>query len=354
VSIEAFKKLLTLNKNYGPSQDVPHIVFSALLQLISHGLEPFDRPPHVTITGTDESLTNRAGVLIETCCYKPHITSITDLPSHFSQPTEDTPGVIIVYIYHKLNQSILKNRLSHLLNKQRVPIVIIGNIQSIERAFLNSTIHINLPPTCNPLPRYYASQAEEEIKNLSNDIKSFWKEHGEDIENTYKSFQRPGWLSNRDEELWLSILATAEVIDANLRKPLLKEKMLRLAQNIVQSRKVDESMINPDLKILEVTQTFIKKNLPMLKRPGFYYGPKLNQFVREMLQTPNLRDCQISHVLRSYQVVIDTCRPRIQIQVKKKGHLMKKIIQPTCFKFDLQKLANVLDFFHGGKNGRTN
>ena len=180
------------------------------------------------------------------------------------------------------------------------------------------------------------------MKNL---MTMFWQKHLNAILENHSGFQPPPWLVNFALDFWPPLMVIADVIGVLWGKPIFKDKIFSLAEKIITSRKMDDSSITLEEKILQAVQGFIKATKPMDDDTRFYNGLFMLQYIRDMLDMPRLTPEKISEVLNRSGIVLERWRPRIEIDDEKRSTKkinVKKIIQVTCYHLNEEKLSELL------------
>lgn len=346
---ETAERLDSFNNNYCGLEGDPLALLSSY-QIYLFGHQNFDHPSNIIIMGPDDFINSRIGKVLEDLTSDFISTSFADISSLLESRQV---RLAIVYIHQKLRPSAPFGRLCQILRTSKFPIAIIVNSALIEGCFLPYTIPFYIPPSLLPLKSYRHSAVEPELEKIRELIKRFWQDFKGPILENYKRFPTPDWLIN-DEDSWLPILAPAQSVNTPLGKGTFAEKILQLAERIIKSRKRDESSLSLEAKVLQATQAFIKAAKPMKENPRFYNGLDLLEFIRKMIDRPNLPLEKISEILNRNDVVVDTWRPHLEVVDKERSTKKKqvmKIIQITCYEFNAQKLSEAQNKHFGGNNG---
>lgn len=354
--IEAINNLLN---EYCPLGDYAPVMSWELVYL--RGAKYFHHRSHLSATGPDDFANNRLGMIVEAISPNPSAMTFSDISVRPGTHQVKQGGTMIIYLEKKPRHSEEYERLCQLMrdayfDNGHAPVVIIGNGAFVDRKLKGPTIHLYVAPFITHVPGFFLGKVEEEVKTVRELIDEFWGKNLPDILGCYNNFSRPDWLRNQDEQLWLPILAPAKAYSDLLGQPVLFENMLTLAKKIVTSRKMEESAIPLEQKILEAVLAYVKEKKPLKEKKSnskdnFYYGPEMFQFIRSMVLEPELRKERISEILNDHHVVKDTWRPRFKESETKvedsdkdekkctKKKKEDKIIQPTCYAFDKKKLS---------------
>ena len=357
--IEAVKKLFN---EHCPLCDPLYYDLTAWFVVHTYGAHHLNHPSHLSITGPDDFANNRLGKIMEAIAYNPLVTTFSDLSLRPGADQNKEIGTRIIYVEKKLRHSEEYERLCHLLcdpyledgkttsGEPGTPVMIIGNNGFIDPKLTNRTIPLYVVPFTSHVQGFFYSKLKGEIVGARNSIVKFWKDGLSKILECYNNFSRPDWLKNQHEHSWLPILAPAEAYSHLLHQPTHFEQMLTLAEKVVTSRRMAESSIPLEQKVLEATLTFIRTTshgtIKNHEGTEFYLGPALCEFIRKMTDLPQLRKEKISKILNDHDgVVVATWRPRIEVDDEKastKDKQVKKIIQPTCYAINQERLAETL------------
>jgi hypothetical protein len=353
--IDAVNNLLN---EYCPLGDHAPVMSWDLVYL--HGAKYFHHRSHLSATGPDDFANNRLGMIVEAISPNPSVMTFSDISLRSGTNQVKQGGTMIIYLEKKPRHSEDYERLCQLMrdayfDNGHAPVVIIGNGAFVDRKLKYPTIHLCVPPFTTHVPGFFVSKVEEEVKKVRELLDEFWGKKMSDILDCYNNFPRFDWLRNQDEQLWIPILAPAKVYSCLLNQPFFFEQVLTLAKKMVTSRKMEESAISLEQKVLEAALAFLEedKNKPMERKPkhnpddDFYYGPDLFKSIQGKLklERPKLRKEEISEILNDHEGVKDTWRPRVKVVDEEKStktNRAEKIIQPMCYAFDKGKLSDAL------------
>lgn len=360
--IEAVNNLLN---EYCPLGDHAPVMSWELVYL--RGAKYFHHRSHLSATGPDDFANNRLGMIVEALSPDPSVMTFSDISLRSGTNQVKQGGTMIIYLEKKPRHSEEYERLCQLmrdayLDNGYAPVVIIGNGEFVDRKLKDPTIHLYVAPFITHVPRFFSGKVEEEVKTVRELIDEFWGKNLPDILGCYNNFSRLDWLRNQDEQLWLPILAPAKVYSCLLNQPLFFEQVLTLAKKMVTSRRMEESAIPLEQKVIEATLAFVEEKKPLKGKKSksnddFYYGPEMFKFIRTMVLEPELRKEKISEILNDHHVVKDTWRPRFKESENKveKSHRGEKkctkektedkITQPTCYAFDKDKLSKAPNIY---------
>jgi len=364
--------IIKLHKDYCCLEDpLPDLM--SWFEVHTHGAHLLNHPSHLSICGPSDFANDRLGKMIEAISWNASVTTFSDLSLQSKTNQEKGIGTRIIYVEKKLRHSEEYERLCQLMrdgylkNGQTAsrepaivtPVVIIGNGGLIDRKIINRTIPLYATPFHKSVPAFLFSKVENIVIEAKALIEKFWKDDLPTILDRYDTFPRIDWLKNQDEQSWLPILAPAKAYSDLLDQPVFFENMLTLAKKMVTSRKMEESAIPLEQKVLEAVLAYVEEKKPLKGRKSnsqddFYYGPEMFEFVKTMLLQPELRKEEISEILNDHQVVKDTWRPRFKESETKveESHRGKKkctkektedkITQPTCYALDKVQLTEAL------------
>ena len=349
--------ITNLFNDYCPLGDSISLMSGFLIY--THGAQHFNHCCHLSATGPDDFANNQLGKIVEAISWNPSVTTFSDLSLRSGTNQEKEIGTRIIYVEKKLRHSEEYERLCQLMRDRYVMngqaiVVIIGNDGFIDRKLKNSTVHLHVPPFKSHVPGFFLPKVKEEVKKVRDLIQNFWQEHLLTILDRYNTFLRISWLKNQDEQSWLPILAPSKAYSDLLHQPIYFAQMLDLAKKMVTSRRMEESAVPLEQKVLEATLAFIEEKNPMEQKSkfhpddDFYYGPDMYEFIQKMLDRRDLRKEEISEILNDHDVVTRTWRPRFEVIDEEKStekKKVKKIIQPMCYAFDKEKLSNALKIY---------
>ena len=331
------------------------IPFMSWFLIYLRGANHFHHRCHFSATGPDDFANNQLGKIIEAISPNPSVMTFSDAFLRSGTNKVKEAGPMIIYLDKKPRHNEEYERLcQHMrdryFNNGQAVVVIIGNSEFVDRKLKRPTIHVHVPPFTTYVPPFLLPNAEEELKKIRELIDDFWEKHLSNILDCSKDFPRIDWLKNQDEQSWLPILAPLKVYSDLLGYPIYFENMLALAKKMVTSRKMEEDAISLEQKVLEATLTFVERTshetIKNQEGTEFYLGPDLCEFIRKMTDLPQLRKEKISKILNDHDgVVVGTWRPRIEVDDEKasrKDKQVKKIIQPTCYAINQERLAEAL------------
>lgn len=193
------------------------------------------------------------------------------------------------------------------------------------------------------LEKFRFSKAEKEFKEVKDLISPFSDEYRDTISDLYNSFQGIDGLSDRDEEIWTPIFVIAEVLDAALPEPHLKEDMQKLASKIIRQRGIKQLIENRDAQILESTRVYIDETNP-LDSSGLYVGEGLWRFIKDRCGIPDLKLETVSRTLNRYNIIKGIKRLRLGKEIKDR----EIEVQRSCYLIDRQKLASLTEEYREG------
>ena len=368
---ELTELVTSLNTEYCPFGDPIIHSFISCFEIYTQGHQYFDQTTHLSVTGPDDFANFQAGNILEALCYEPSVTTFSDLSLQPRPTNNEKGGLRVVYVDKKLRHSEDFERLCGCVRQKYrkeendMPVVIIGRRGLIDRIIQNRMISLYLPPFQNHVPLFSSRKVMEEVKKAKGLIKDFWDNHSNKIKDCYEKFERIEWLKNQDEALWMPILTIAKSISDLSADPTFLQNILKLAEQLITSKKHLESAFYKEGMILQATQAFIKDADPVAtildedrtKEPKkFYRGDKLHDYVRKMTDRPRLTLSHISQVLGDHHVIKDSYRERFDEEDKEKSkgkEKIKKRVQYHCYQFDEDKLVGSTShyFMKGDKDG---
>ena len=333
--------------------------------LMTHVYDVFDEVPYLLIYGPKNSGKSRLGDILRGLCLNPKkfddvsaaflfrtieeqflgVTMIVDEAQELSyRRRDDLLGRIVRSGYRKTGRiGRCGGGLRNTEFTTFCPKVIINNDGLIDPATESRTIPIPMIKSPARLERFRFSKAQKEFKEIKDLIGPFSDEYRGAISDLYDSFQGIDGLSDRDEEIWTPILVIAEVLDAALPEPHIKDSMHKLANKIILQRRIKQLVENRDAQILESTRTYIEQIEP-LDPSGLIVGEELWRFIKGRCGLPDLKLETVSRTLNRYAVIKGVRRLRLGKEIKDR----EIEVQRSCYLIDREKLASLTDEYHDG------
>ena len=223
------------------------------------------------------------------------------------------------------------------------PKILINQSGLIDPALESRVITIPMVKSLTRLERFRFSNAEKEFKEIKDLIGPFSDEYRDTVTKLYNSFHGIDGISDRDEEIWTPIIILAEILDAGLAEPHIKEDMHGLASEVILRRRIKQLIENRDAQILESTRAYIEQAAP-LDPSGLYIGEELRRFIKDRSGIPDLKLETVSRTLNRYNIIKGVKRLRLGKEIKHR----EIEVQRSCYLIDKEKLASLTEEYHEG------
>jgi hypothetical protein len=193
-----------------------------------------------------------------------------------------------------------------------------------------------MTPAPNLLQRFLYSEAQAEFKEVKNRLEAFRSYNRQSLwEETKRSAGFEGF-SNRQGELYGPLLTVSQCLGTVLEDPLLFDKMLLLANNLIRSKRIEELENNIDLQILEGTHIFVSNTNPA--KGNLYVAFQIRDAIQKRWDIPRLSLKKVIKTLRGHGILGKRERPRLPIPEVNPY----KLTQHTCYPVDKKRLLAVV------------
>jgi hypothetical protein len=365
------EKMVQLFRKYVYFEEDCFYYLCPIYVLLTHVYDGvFDELPYLQIDGPKATGKSRLGDIFAGLCLNPISSSEISTPFLYRSADRNPIGVGGTFIIDEaddLSNPKQHNALLRILrggyrrtgnvgrcnpNLEAVqfhtfcPKILINQSGLTDQALESRTIPIPMIKSPVYLEKFRFSKAEKEFKEIKDLMGPFSDEYRDTISDLYDSFQGIDGISDRDEEIWTPVFIIAQILDAVLPEPHIREDMLKLARKTIFQKRIKQLVENRDAQILESTRAYIEQAKP-LDSSGLYVGEELWRFVKDRCSLPDLKLENVSRTLNRYALIKDVKRLRLGKEIKHE----EIEVQRSCYLIDREKLTSLTEEYHeGGEN----
>jgi len=363
---QLFEKLTELFRRFIDFDDSLFYILAVVYVLLTYFYDIFDQVPYIQVFGLKGSGKSLLGELFEGLCFSPFnsseisdaslyraidqeyggMTMIIDEADDLGGPTRR--GILLRVLRSGYRRHGNVTRCGPNGTVQRFstfcPKIIINERGIHDSALDTRTIPVHMIRSARSLEKFLSAKIGKEFKEVKDVIRSFSEDYRDLVSDRYISFKCVDGISGRDEEIWTPIFIIAEILDAGLAEPHVKQDMHKLAIKIIFQRRIKQLVENKDAQILESTCAYVGQVKP-LDPHGLYVAEELWRFIKERCSLPDLKLETVSRILNRYNIIKGVKRLRLGKEIRDR----EIEVQRSCYLIDREKLASLTEEYQGGE-----
>ncbi|MBM3282767.1 DUF3631 domain-containing protein [Candidatus Gottesmanbacteria bacterium] len=367
---EMVRLVTGLFRKYVDFDEKSFYLISFLYILLTYFADIFYAIPYLQIFGREGSGKSRVGDLFSKLCTNPFASGDISDAALFRVIAQKSGQTLIVDEADDLSAATRRGILLRVLKTgyrqngcvvrcgpggtvKRFPTfgpkIILNERGITDRALASRCIILHIGRSTRRLEQLKPSSDETEFKQAKERIRRFADDFRDLVDSHYASFEGVDKIRGRDEEVWAPMIIIADLLASLLHSPLIKEELIRFAQNAILQREKTQLIGNTQAQIIQSTMAYVKEpTTPALKIDGlrFYVGEDLCRSVREGWSIPHMSVEAFSRVLNQLNIIKDVRRPRLKMR---QGDSEVEV-QRSCYALDEERLAKLVSqYSEGGK-----